>query len=164
MQAAAKGANISVVDAVISRAEVNALYRLCDCYVSLHRSEGFGLTIVEAMAAGKPVIATAYSGNMDFMTPHNSFPVRYNLTEIERDHGPYRKGWHWAEPDLDHAVELMRHTYESRDDSAAIGERARKDVLGQLHPGVIGEKMKRRLTEIAEGRMRVESVGEPASG
>ena len=64
----------------------------CDAYVSLHRSEGTGLTITDAMALGKPVIATSWSGNMDFMDVSNSFPVRYELVELQRTIGPYRAG------------------------------------------------------------------------
>jgi len=146
---AAAGANISIVDTVIGREEVNALFRACDCYVSLHRSEGFGLTIAEAMVASKPVIATAFSGNMDFMTARNSYLVRYNLTEIERDHLPYRKGWHWAEPDIDHAAELMRRVVENRDEALDLGRQAREDVLRLMHPDVVRQRMKARLIEIA---------------
>ncbi len=63
--------------------------------------------MAEAMALGKPVVATGYSGTMDFMTPENSYPVRYQLVELERDYGPYRRGTYWAEPDLDHAAETL---------------------------------------------------------
>jgi glycosyltransferase involved in cell wall biosynthesis len=161
---AAEGAKISVVDTVISREEVNALYRCCDCYVSLHRSEGFGLTIAEAMAAGKPVIATGFSGNMDFMTPQNSYPVRYNLTEIARDYPPYRRGWHWAEPDTAHAAELMRRVYECPEAATALGEQARKDIINQLHPDVVGKQMRQRLTDIAAERGIIEAVSKPVGG
>lgn len=152
MKDAADGANISIIDTVISREEVNALYVACDCYVSLHRSEGFGLTIAEAMAASKPVIATGYSGNMDFMTARNSFPVRYTLGEIERDHPPYRKGWHWAEPDLEHAAELMRRVVGQREEALEVGRQAREDILRLMHPDVVGQQMKERLMDIAAAR------------
>jgi glycosyltransferase involved in cell wall biosynthesis len=152
MKAAAEGTNISIVDTVVSREEVNALYQACDCYVSLHRSEGFGLTIAEAMVAGKPVVATAYSGNMDFMTPENSYPVRYSITEIERDHFPYMKGWHWAEPDLDHAAEMMRRVYEDREAAREIGRRARADITRTLSPEAVGKRMEARLLQISAER------------
>jgi len=81
--------------------ELSLVRYLCDCYVSLHRSEGWGLCLSEAMANGKAVIATGYSGNMEFMTQENSFPVRYTLI-------PGPDDMPWAEPDEAHAVELMR--------------------------------------------------------
>ena len=69
--------DIHVIDRSLSAAELNGLMAACDCYVSLHRSEGFGLTMAEAMAIGKPVIGTGYSGNVDFMNPENSYLVEY---------------------------------------------------------------------------------------
>ena len=75
-----------------STREMLDLVAACDVYVSLHRSEGLGLSIAEAMAHGKPVIATGWSGNTDFMTPDNSFPVSYELVELTEDVGAYRPG------------------------------------------------------------------------
>jgi glycosyltransferase involved in cell wall biosynthesis len=146
---AAAGANIHLMDGVLSREETNTLLFLSDCYVSLHRSEGFGLPLAEAMSLEKPVIATAYSGNMDFMTPANSFLVKYTLAELERDCGPYRKGCVWAEPDVDHAAELMRFVYENRTRAQEVGRKAREDVLLGLHPRVVGAQIKSRLLKLA---------------
>jgi glycosyltransferase involved in cell wall biosynthesis len=92
------------------------LFHACDVYVSMHRSEGFGLGIAEAMALGKPVIATWYSGNCDFMNPLNSCPVGYRLrTVTERDHvyqasaaDLYVEGAVWAEPEISQAAQWMR--------------------------------------------------------
>jgi glycosyltransferase involved in cell wall biosynthesis len=152
LQAAAEDVNIRILDAVLSRPELDALMMRCDCYVSLHRSEGFGFTMAEAMSFGKPVIATAYSANMDFMTPANSFLVRYRPAQIDRDHGPYRKGWTWADPDLEHAAELMRLVYEDQDMARGIGERARTDVSEALHPAAVGRLIQERLVRIARTR------------
>jgi GT2 family glycosyltransferase len=142
---ASAGARVTIVDRVLSREETNTLISLSDCYVSLHRSEGFGLTIAEAMSLEKPVIATGYSSNMDFMTPWNSFLVKYGTTEIERSHGPYKKGSVWADPDLDHAAELMRFVYDNQAHATEVGRKARQDILHILHPQVVGAMMKRRL-------------------
>ena len=82
-----------------ARAQI-ALTASCDCYVSLHRSEGFGLTMAEAMSHGKPVIATGYGGNLDFMTQENSYLVPYELVAVGQDARPYPSTAMWAEPDL----------------------------------------------------------------
>jgi glycosyltransferase involved in cell wall biosynthesis len=148
VRAAADGQrNIMFTDAVYSREEIDALIKSCDCYVSLHRSEGFGLPIAEAMKAAKPVIVTGYSGNMDFTTPENSFLVNYRLVRIERE-GPYPKGYVWADPDLDQAAEQMRSVYKNRDAAAVRGRRARETVLELFDPDVVGTRMKERLKRI----------------
>jgi glycosyltransferase involved in cell wall biosynthesis len=139
--------NILVTDAVSTREEIDSLVQVCDCYVSLHRSEGFGLPIAEAMRAAKPVIVTAYSGNMDFTTPENSFLVNYRLVRIEQE-GPYPKGYSWADPDLDQAAELMRFVYKNKEAAAERGRRAREAVLKLFDPLIVGSQMKDRLTKI----------------
>ena len=73
---------IKLIEDTVSRGMKNAMIASCDCYVSLHRSEGLGLTMGEAMYFGRPVIATAYSGNLDFMTTENSYLVPYEMAEI----------------------------------------------------------------------------------
>lgn len=148
LQVACQAGNVRLHEEVMPRQAVNALMATADCYVSLHRSEGFGLTMSEAMSLGKPVIATGYSGNMDFMAAESSFLVDYRMVEIEKDYGPYQKGYVWADPDLDHAVKLMRRVYEHRDQAAAVGRRAREDAYRLLHPQVVGKLVKQRLVEL----------------
>ena len=152
LKKASHGANIKLLDSVLPRETVNALMCVSDCYVSLHRSEGFGLTISEAMSLGKPVIATGYSGNMDFMNESNSFPVRYKLVEIEKDCGPYKKGYSWAAPDLDHAAELMRYVFEHREEVAAVAQKGRSDVRERLHPKLVGSMIRERLIKTVPSR------------
>jgi Glycosyl transferases group 1 len=154
LKVAGSTSNVRIFDRLLTRPEMNNLFSMSDCFVSLHRSEGFGIPIAEAMLLEKPVIVTAYSANMDFTTPANSFLVKYKLTEIDRDYGPYRKGWVWADPDLDHAAELMRYAYENRDVCIETGRRAKKEILQLFHPTVAGKRMQerlRRLTSKAEG-------------
>ena len=91
----------------------------------------------EAMAYDKPVIATGYSGNMELMTPVNSFPVRFKLVELAKDYGPYTRGNVWATPDLDHASELMWRLVEDRRLAVAVAERGRSDQMPKLHPSTI---------------------------
>lgn len=113
---------------VMPKGRVDALIAGCDLYVSLHRSEGFGYTLAEAMMLGVPVVATAYSGNMDFMTPQNSFLVDSRETVVRRQEGPFQLGTVWAEPDLDDAVDKIRRVYERPDEAKARAGRARIDV------------------------------------
>ena len=148
LRQAAAGLNINIMDKYLYRDEVNALLSLCDCYVSLHRSEGFGLTMAEAMYLGKPVIATGYSGNADFMNANNSFLVKYKLVEIEKDVGPYRKGCVWAQPDIEHASELMRCVYTNRDAAKEVGRKAARDIKINLNYNVIGEEIRNRIEHI----------------
>ncbi len=89
---------ITVIDAVLTRQQVWELEAACDCFVSLHRSEGYGIVLAECMALGKPVIATAWSGNLDFTREDNSCLVRYRLVTLDRDHGPYRRGANLGRP------------------------------------------------------------------
>ena len=106
LEQAAREAGVIVVDEVLSRARAYGFIQMCDCFVSLHRAEGFGLCLAEAMLMGKPVIATNYSGNLAFMHPGNSLLVDYTLAEIADDNPIYKTGNHWAEPSIDHAAEL----------------------------------------------------------
>ena len=124
--------DVVILDRRMSLEEKIALVDSCDCYVSLHRSEGFGLTMAEAMAAGKPVIATGYSGNLEFMTSENSLLVPYSLVPVPEGCDPYPKGALWAEPDTEVAADFMRRVYEEPLLAAEIGTRAKTDVQ-RLH-------------------------------
>ena len=130
LRAAAAGRpDIVIIDRYVSAEERSGMMAACDCYASLHRSEGLGLTMAEAMALGKPVVATGWSGNLEFMSDETAYLVRYEMTTLERDHGPYPAGAEWAEPDLDHAAELMRGVFDDREAAAAVGERARRSIV-----------------------------------
>jgi glycosyltransferase involved in cell wall biosynthesis len=148
LQHACSGANISIMDAVMTRQDKEELMAAANCYISLHRSEGFGLTLAEAMMLGKPVIATAYSGNLDFMSDDNSFLVSYKLIAIDRTHGPYKAGYHWADPDLDYAVDLMRHVEMDRGAAAEVGRKGQVKIAQALHPTTIAGSVRRRLEEL----------------
>jgi hypothetical protein len=97
------------------------------------------------MALGKPVIATGYSGNLDFMTPANSYLVDFALTSVGPDGENYPAEGTWAEPDLDHAAALMRQVWEQRDEARAKGDRAAHDVAEALSPGAVGRQLRARL-------------------
>lgn len=142
----------------LTRSQMHGLINLSDCVVSLHRAEGFGLLMAEAMAMGKPVIATGYSSNMDFMTEDNSFPVRYRLCEITPDDHKdqpslgefYTAGQIWAAPDMDHAAELMRHIYNTPSSAQKRADRAKQDMARGWTQEAVGQKMLARLRAIAQ--------------
>jgi glycosyltransferase involved in cell wall biosynthesis len=140
--------DVHIVDLSLSPRERDALLVDCDCYVSLHRSEGFGLTLAECMALGKPVIGTAYSATTDFMTEENSYPVSHGMTRVGADCEIYPADGNWAEPDLDEAARLMRHVVENPDDARKRGERARADIERLYAPAAAGERARARLEEL----------------
>jgi glycosyltransferase involved in cell wall biosynthesis len=153
IQAACAGLPVTIIDRTIDRAKVNSLIRACDCLISLHRSEGFGLTLAEAMFLQKPVIATGYSGNLDFMRPDNAFLVEYDLTRVPCGCDPYDEGELWAEPRLDHAVQQMQLVMENAEIRAARAGKGGEFVRMHLAPQVIGRLMRERLELLAGQRM-----------
>ena len=127
-EAAAGRPEIVLSDGYLEGDRLTALTALCDCYVSLHRSEGFGLTIAEAMAFGKPAIATGYSGNLAFMDAECSYLVPFVETRLSDAVGPYPAGTTWADPDLDEAAQLMRQVVEHPDEARERGLRGKAAI------------------------------------
>lgn len=149
LRMAARGVpGVVIAEEHLSDAETSALISSADCYVSLHRSEGFGLTIAEAMAAGRPVIATEYSGNVDFMNKENAYPVPFRMVPIPPSCHPYQEGHLWAEPDLEMAARLMRHVYEHREEAAAKGVYAREEIARRLSLDAVAEIIAGHLDDI----------------
>jgi hypothetical protein len=143
-------ADVAFVDVMLDDAGKTALLDRADCYVSLHRSEGFGLPLAEAMALGTPVIATGYSGNTDFMTPANSLLVDWTETWVGPGSRVYPAHGRWAEPDLDHAAALMRELWEHPDQAAARAARARADIARRYSPAAVGQIVRARLERMSE--------------
>lgn len=104
--------------------EVKNLVRACDCFVSLHRSEGFGRGLSEAMFLGKPVIGTGYSGNMQFMTPATSLIVDHRLVPVPAGAYPHWQDQVWAEPDVAQAARHMVTLLDDRSLGRRLGEAA----------------------------------------
>lgn len=159
--AAAEHPDIHLSEGVIPAAEKNAMIAACDCYLSLHRSEGLGLTMAEAMYFGKPVIATGYSGNLDFMTDENSYLVEYDLAEIGEGAGPYPAQARWAEPRVEHAVSLMRRAFENRGESARKGEKAAVAIRASHSPEAAGQLLEARLADLHRRRAAATSLALP---
>lgn len=126
--------DIVLIERYLSREELDGLMWRADCYASLHRAEGFGLTMAETMAMGKPVIGTGYSGNLAFMDSDNSMLVDYEVTDVPASAGPYPEGAKWAEPDVEHAAELMRSVYEDQERAAELGARAKSQIAARCSP------------------------------
>lgn len=105
--------NIFLVEGTLPKEEVLGLYKSCDCYVSLHRSEGFGRGIAEAQLLGLDTIATGFSGNVDFCHPPCKL-VKYELKDLLPQDYFLASGQHWAEPDIKHAATLMHDAYKNR--------------------------------------------------
>ena len=140
-----------------SRLQVNALINHCDTYLSLHRSEGYGLTIAEAMYLGKPVVATAFSGNVDFMTEANSYPVPYKLVPLQQAYPPYDVDNEWADPDIAAAAAALRAIYDHPEAAQARAERAARDIRENFNRQVVGAKIAARLEQILDGVETVET-------
>ena len=149
LRAAVAANGITLIDKNLSRQELLALVSAADGVASLHRSEGFGLTMAEAMLLGKPTVGTAYSGNLDFMTPETSYLVRAGRGVIADDIPPYPKGCVWAEPDEGHAAELLRRIVDHPEEARAVAERGRRAAAALLSPEAAGRRLRDRLAEIA---------------
>ena len=140
---AAGDSRIHFLEESLRRPRVMALYKSCDCYISLHRAEGFGRGIAEAMLLGRQVITTGYSGNMDFCREPRVALVNHRIRALEKGEYFWGDGQTWAEPDLDHAARQMREVWESP-----------RDVSGLDHdfsPEAVGKIYAQRLEEIRVG-------------
>lgn len=140
--------NVVLIDRQMDDDEIKNLIRCADCFVSLHRSEGFGRGLAEAMYLGKPVIGTAYSGNMDFMTEENSLLIPYSLTPLQAGDYPFWSGQVWAEPDLDSAVAAMISLIDRPGYGIALGKRASADLRSNFSYRKIGLAYRQRIARI----------------
>jgi len=148
--------NGTLLSRQMSREDMDCLLATCDVYMSLHRSEGFGLGMAEAMAMGKPVIATGYGGNVDFMPPGAAALVGYSIRPItERDHrfgaefgDWYTPGQLWAEPDVEQAARWLRWLAGSEERRRELGARGAEAVREICSPAAVGAVMAKRLAEL----------------
>lgn len=110
--------NIHCIEDIWPREDILGLIETSDVYASLHRSEGFGLGMAEAMMLGTPVMATDWSGNADFCTSSNSFPVPYKMVPVQSTHSEFAKAGMsvWAEADVKQAASILRAIYENPDE------------------------------------------------
>jgi glycosyltransferase involved in cell wall biosynthesis len=147
-QAVADLPDTVLITETLGREAVYQLQAACDCYVSLHRSEGFGLAVAECMLLGKPVIVTDWSATAEFVNSTNGCPVRYRLVPLAENHGPYGKGQIWAEAETEQAAGWMRRLAADAGLCAQLGASAHATIVARFSPGVIGARYRRRLESI----------------
>jgi glycosyltransferase involved in cell wall biosynthesis len=143
--------NIFFVNSPLGRAELSSLINACDCFVSLHRSEGFGLGPAEAMSLGKPAIITNWSGTTDYISTDNCVAIDYKLVELGQNYGPYRADQRWAEPNLEQASHWMKKLVEDPELAKEIGARGKHTITTEFSPQVIGPIIQHRLEQIRTG-------------
>lgn len=148
LHAAAAGQRMSMLDRALENDDRLRLVASADCFVSLHRSEGLGLSIAEAMAYGLPVVVTGWSGNADFTHADNAAIVPYDLVPGAQAHGPYPAGTQWAEPKLDVAATLMRRVWTDKRWREAMAQAGAATIAQRYSAGAAGTAMRERILRI----------------
>lgn len=141
--------NIYFITTVLNKQVVNSLIKSVDVVVSLHRAEGFGLVMAEAMYLCTPVIATNWSANTEFMNNNVACMVNYELIEIEKDLGPFKKGQRWAEPNVEQAAEYMVQILDSEYREKMI-KNAANYIRNKLSIDAITTKIEDRISQISK--------------
>jgi tetratricopeptide (TPR) repeat protein len=159
-----KGPRITVIDRSLEVTDVPRLYRTADAFVLASHGEGWGRPYMEAMAMELPTIATRWSGNLEFMNDDNSYLIDYKLVDAPAD--TWMRGQRWAQPSIGDLRRAMRSVYEQRTEAAAIGKRARADVLVSCGPELLVEAVRERLEAIVRrpaqiSRARQTPIEEP---
>ena len=145
---AALGPRAQAIYGDLSDNEIKNLVRACDVFVSLHRSEGFGRGMAEAMAFARPAIATGYSGNLDFMAPGTGLLVDYELKPVAPGAYPQGEGQVWAEASPEHASRLIEQLLDDPAAARAMGARARRFIAEHYSVEAIGRRYVQRLQAI----------------
>ncbi|WP_226580660.1 glycosyltransferase family 4 protein [Acuticoccus sediminis] len=149
LEIAATDPRITILNETLHYADLMKLKRGADCYVSLHRSEGWGFGLIEAMSIGVPILTTGYSGNMDFTLPEHSWIVDYDLVEPKANEYIFVDGDQvWAQPKLESAVEMMRAVRANPDERIRRAERAKAFVAKNFSIEAQARKYAKRLDEI----------------
>ncbi len=154
---------VKVIATPLDTLGVRSLMACCDCFVSLHRAEGFGRGLGEAMALGRLVMGTGWSGNVDFMTHGNALLVQHRMVPLQPDEYPHWQGQSWAEPDVEHAWALLRPVLDDPDRGRAIAGRGQADVLRTHGNRAVGLRILERLEGIVAARLPARALA-PAPG
>lgn len=139
---------VVLIDRLLSDAQMKGLISGCDVFVSLHRSEGFGRGLAEAMYYGRPTIGTAYSGNTDFSNQGNSCLVDYTLVPVEEGAYPFGKQQIWAEPDIEHAAWWMQRLQREQALREKIGRAAHESIRHTHGAHAVGVRIANRLKKV----------------
>lgn len=131
-----------------SALETRSLINACDCFVSLHRAEGFGRAPGEAMYVGRLALATGWSGNLDYMTKENSLLVDYKLVPVAAGEYPFGEGQVWADADPDHAAALLEDVIDHPDKARAIAANGRRDIRLEHSYRAVGLRVLDRVRNI----------------
>lgn len=140
--------DITLIEGTLTRAELLGLVGVCDAVVSLHRSEGLGLLVAEAMALGKPVIATDYSGSTELLSPHTGWPVDFRLVPVGPGEYPFHEGQVWADADVGHAAWQMRQVFEDRLEAARRAAAARTHLTREYGLDACSRRILNRMAEL----------------
>ena len=148
LKLAAKDRRVKILDARFSEDEMADLFEICDCYASLHRAEGFGFGPAEALARGKPVIATGYSAVTDFCTPETALLVDFQLSPVTPGAYPYMdpgRSYEWADPNLDDASARMRELYQDPEKGLRLGRQGKELMAREYSLGALWSRYRARL-------------------
>lgn len=143
---------VTVIDSSLSREEMVALMNSVDCYVSLHRAEGFGLGMAEAMTLGKPVIGTDYSGNTEFLKVETGYPVKYRLKRLSPNDYIYTEGQVWAEPDEADCAAAMVQVFNDRETASRRAAAGKAFIDARFGVENVARLVDIRLGEILSDR------------
>jgi len=137
---------IHIIESTLTKEDLLALYRTCDCFISLHRAEGFGRNIAECMLLGMPVITTAYSGNLDFTNNQNSYLVPYQMARLNEKDYPFGEGKFWANPNINAAASMMRLVIENSKTAHLISQKAKNQIVSQYNLRTVGLRYRFELS------------------
>jgi len=157
---ASRDSRIHIIEQTLDRPDLLALYQTCDCFVSLHRAEGFGRGLAEALQLGLRVICTGYSGNLDFCYAPTAELVDYRLVKVGQAQYPHAKGQYWAEPSINHAAQLMQKVFALPTTVSHPVPQVKQTADGfeEFSPAVVGNRYKQRLKEIYAKRHELNLV------
>lgn len=157
IQAIGDSDKIKIVEKIFDKNALNYVISQCESYISLHRSEGFGLTMAEAMYFGKPAIGTGYSGNLQFMNEKNSFLVKAQKVSYGSDDLNYNSETVWSEPSIEEASVYLRKVYEGGEIVKKLADNGRETIRNHFSIFGVGELIRKRCEEIVTERKILQS-------